>query len=102
MAGKAMKVPGHDHPISIDANPSHVVVTVGGKVIADTHNPLPLRESSYPPFQYTPRRDVYMPGPTPTQHPPLCPERGAAPYHTPPGGGGRSGNGDPPPPAGML
>ena len=30
MAGKAMKVPGPDHPISIDANPSRVVVTVGG------------------------------------------------------------------------
>ena len=36
MADKPMKIPGPDHPISIDANPSRVAVTVGGKVIADT------------------------------------------------------------------
>jgi hypothetical protein len=33
MADKPMKIPGPDHPISIDADPSRVVVTVGGKVI---------------------------------------------------------------------
>ena len=35
MADKPMKIPGPDHPISIEANPSRVVVKVGGKVIAD-------------------------------------------------------------------
>ena len=44
MADKAMKIPGPDHPISIDVNPSRVVVTVGGKVIADTRDALTLRE----------------------------------------------------------
>jgi hypothetical protein len=34
MADKPMKIPGPDHPISIDANPSRVVVTGGGNVIA--------------------------------------------------------------------
>jgi hypothetical protein len=43
MADKPMKVPGPDHPVSIDANPSRVVVTVGGRVIADTHD---VRSSS--------------------------------------------------------
>jgi uncharacterized protein (DUF427 family) len=35
MTDKMMKIPGPDHPISIEPNPSRVVVTVGGKVIAD-------------------------------------------------------------------
>ena len=60
MADKPMKIPGPDHPISIDANPSRVVVTVGGKVIADTRDALTLREASYPAVQYIPRRDVDM------------------------------------------
>jgi hypothetical protein len=33
MADKPMKIPGPDHPVSIDANPSRVVVTVGGNVL---------------------------------------------------------------------
>jgi hypothetical protein len=36
MPDKLMKIPGPNHPISIEANPSRVVVTVGGKGIADT------------------------------------------------------------------
>lgn len=47
-----MKIPGPDHPITIDANPSRVVVKVGGKIIADTSDALTLREVSYPPVQY--------------------------------------------------
>ena len=46
MADKPIKIPGPDHPILIDANPSRVVVTVGGKVIADTRDALTLREAS--------------------------------------------------------
>jgi len=54
MTDKPMKIPGPDHPISIDANPSRVVVTVAGKVIADTRNALTLREASYPAFSTSP------------------------------------------------
>ena len=57
---KIMKIAGPDHPISIEANPSRVVVKVGGKVIADTSDALTLREASYPAVQYIPRRDVDM------------------------------------------
>jgi hypothetical protein len=32
MTDKRMKVPGPDHPITIEANPTRVVVTVGGKL----------------------------------------------------------------------
>jgi uncharacterized protein (DUF427 family) len=92
MAGKAMKVPGPDHPISIDANPSHVVVTVGGKVIADTHNALTLREASYPPVQYIPRRDIDMTALTRSEHTTHCPYKGDASYYSIPAGGDRSVN----------
>jgi uncharacterized protein (DUF427 family) len=47
MTDKPVKIPGPDHPISIEANPSRVVVKVGGKIIADTSAALTLREASY-------------------------------------------------------
>ena len=37
---KRMKIPGPDHPISIEANTSRVLVKVGGQVIADTRDAL--------------------------------------------------------------
>ena len=73
MADKPKKIPGPDHPISIDANPSRVVVTVGGKVIADTRDALTLREASYPAVQYIPRRDVEMAALTRSEHTTYCP-----------------------------
>ena len=45
MTDKPIKIPGPDHPISVEANPSRVVVKVGGKIIADTHDALTLREA---------------------------------------------------------
>ncbi len=56
MADKAMKIPGPDHPISIETSPSRVVVKVGGRVIADTSNALTLREASYPAVHRAPER----------------------------------------------
>jgi len=35
----------HDHPSSIRCNPARVVVSVAGRVVADTHNTLTLRET---------------------------------------------------------
>ena len=46
MADKLIKIPGPEHPISVEANPSRVVVKVAGKIIADTHDALTLREAS--------------------------------------------------------
>ena len=58
MKEKPIKLPGPDHPISIERNPARVVVSVAGHVIADTRNALKLREADYPPVQYIPREDV--------------------------------------------
>jgi hypothetical protein len=76
MADKLMKIPGPDHPISIHANPSRVVVRVGGKVIADTRDALTLREASYPAVQYIPRRDVDMAALKRSEHTTYCPYKG--------------------------
>lgn len=57
---KTIKIPGPDHPISIERNPRRVVVSLAGKTIADTTNALILREANYPAVQYIPRKDVDM------------------------------------------
>jgi len=92
MADKPIKLPGPDHPITIEANPSRVVVTVSGKVIADTLDALILRETSYPAVQYIPRRDVDMAALTRSEHTTYCPYKGDASYYSIPAGGDRSLN----------
>ena len=90
--GRTVKRPGPDHPITIERNPSRVVVTIGGKIIADTKNALTLREAAYPPVQYIPRRDVDMAALTRTDHTSYCPYKGDASYYSIPLGGDRSVN----------
>jgi uncharacterized protein (DUF427 family) len=43
MTKKPIKIPGPDHPITAEPNPSRVIVTLAGKVIADTARALTLR-----------------------------------------------------------
>jgi uncharacterized protein (DUF427 family) len=92
MADKLMKISGPDHPISIEPNRSRVVVKVGGKIIANTNDALTLREASYPPVQYIPRRDVDMAALTRSEHMTYCPYKGDASYYSIPAGGDRSLN----------
>lgn len=92
MAQKPTKIPGPDHPISIEKNPSRVVVTVDGKVIADTRDALTLREADYPSVHYIPRRDVDMTALARSQHTTYCPYKGDASYYSIPAGGDRSLN----------
>jgi uncharacterized protein (DUF427 family) len=92
MADRLIKIPNPDHPISIEGNPSRVVVKVGGKIIADTSDALTLREASYPPVQYIPRRDVDMAALTRSGHTTYCPYKGDASYYSIPVGGDRSIN----------
>jgi uncharacterized protein (DUF427 family) len=92
MTNKSIKIPGPDHPITIEANPSRVVVRVGGEIIADTNNALTLREASYPLVQYIPRRDVDMDALTRSEDTTYCPYKGDASYYSVPIGGDRSRN----------
>ena len=45
MADKQIKQPGPDHRITIEPNPARVVVSVAGRVLADTQNALTLHEA---------------------------------------------------------
>lgn len=92
MTAKPMKRPGPDHPIAIGPNPARVVVSVAGRVIADTRNALTLREASYPAVQYIPRKDVDMSLLARTDHATYCPYKGDSAYYSIPAGGDRSVN----------
>ena len=46
MKEKQIKLPGPDHPISIQRNPARIVVSAAGRVVADTRNALALREAA--------------------------------------------------------
>ena len=92
MPEKTQRVPGPDHPITIEHNPAHITVSVGGRVVADTRDALTLREASYPPVQYIPRKDVNMSLLERTQHSTYCPYKGDASYYSILNGGAKSVN----------
>lgn len=90
MSAKAILIPGPDHPVTIVRNPKRVVVTLGGKVIADTTEALTLQEASYPAVQYIPRKDADMAVLTPTETSSYCPYKGTASYFSIAAGGKQS------------
>ena len=87
---KTIKIPGPDHPITIERNPARVVVTVAGRVIADTREALTLSEAQYSAVQYIPRKDVHMTLLSRTDRATYCPYKGDASYFSIPMGGERS------------
>jgi uncharacterized protein (DUF427 family) len=87
---KPIKIPGPDHPISIERKASRVIVSVAGRVIADTREALTLSEAHYPAIQYIPRKDVDMTLLTRTDRTTYCPYKGDAGYFIIPVGGERS------------
>ena len=91
-AAKPVKIPGPDHPITIERNPAHIVVTLAGRVVADTRDALTLREAAYPAVQYIPRKDVDMALLARTDHATYCPYKGDCSYYSIPLGGERSKN----------
>jgi uncharacterized protein (DUF427 family) len=92
MQAKSIKLPGPDHPITIEPNPARVTVSLAGRIIADTREALTLREASYPAVQYIPRKDVDMALLQRTDHATYCPYKGDCAYYSIPSGGKRSAN----------
>jgi uncharacterized protein (DUF427 family) len=90
MSDKIIRTPGPDHPITVKPNPGRVVVTVSGKIVADTRAALTLREASYPPVQYIPRDDVDMRALVRSTTTSYCPYKGDASYFSISAGGERS------------
>jgi len=87
---KPIKIPGPDHPISVQRSPSRVIVSAAGRVIADTREALTLSEAHYPPVQYIPRKDVDMALLARTDRTTYCPYKGDASYFSIPLGGARA------------
>ncbi len=92
MTAKAVKIPGPDHPITIERSAARITVSLGGRVLADSKDALVLREAAYPPVLYIPRKDVEMALLERTDHASYCPYKGDAAYYSIPSGGERSAN----------
>ena len=92
MTERPIKVPGPQHPITIEAHRGRIVVTAAGRVVADSVRALTLREASYPPVHYVPRDDVDMSMLQRTGHATYCPFKGDCAYYSIPAGGERSVN----------
>jgi uncharacterized protein (DUF427 family) len=92
MTSKVIKIPGPNHPITIEANSSRVIVSVGDRVVADTLKALTLREAAYPAVQYIPRKDVDMSMLQRTDHTTHCPYKGDCAYFSIPVAGQKAVN----------
>jgi uncharacterized protein (DUF427 family) len=89
---KTIKIPGPDHPITIERSSDRVVIKVAGRVVAETRDALTLREAGYPPVHYIPRKDVDMALLQRTDHSTYCPYKGDCAYFSIPLGVERSTN----------
>ena len=89
---RPVKHPGADHAITIVASPNPIVVTLAGRVIADTARALVLRETSHAPVLYIPREDIDMALLMRSDHATYSPHKGDCAYYSVLVGGQRSVN----------
>jgi uncharacterized protein (DUF427 family) len=82
MATRQPRIPGADHPITIERTGLRVVARVGTHVVADTTRALTLREAGYPPVQYIPLDDVDQTMLAPSDTRTYCPYKGHASYYS--------------------
>jgi uncharacterized protein (DUF427 family) len=90
--GKPIRLPGPDHPITIEPNPARVLVRAGEEILADTRAALTLREAGYPAVQYIPLADVERSLLEPSEHSSYCPFKGEASYYSVPSLGAQGEN----------
>jgi uncharacterized protein (DUF427 family) len=77
-----MKIPGPEHPITVERNPKRVRVMFNGHVVADTSDALTLKEVTLAPVFYIPREDADMSLFERTAHATHCPYKGDAAYYS--------------------
>jgi uncharacterized protein (DUF427 family) len=92
METKSIKPPGSAHRITIEPSPARIIVSVAGRIIADTRNALTLRETGYAAVHYIPQKDVDMTLLVRTDHHTYCPYKGDCAYYSIPLGRDRSSN----------
>ena len=90
MPDRPVLKPSEKHPITVTPTAGRVVVTVGGKVVADTRASLTLQESTYPAVQYVPLTDVDESLLERTATESYCPFKGDASYYSIPAGGDKA------------
>jgi uncharacterized protein (DUF427 family) len=80
METRTRRIPGREHPITIEPAGQRIIVRMGDRVVADTTAALTLREAGYQSVHYIPIKDVdqtlLRPSPTST----YCPYKGDASY----------------------
>jgi uncharacterized protein (DUF427 family) len=75
-----MKIPGPDHPITLEPSRKRLRAAFAHHVIADTDDALILKEADYPPVVYFPMDDVDMGFLSKTERQTTCPYKGLASY----------------------
>ncbi|MDY6998669.1 MAG: DUF427 domain-containing protein [Actinomycetota bacterium] len=81
MTDRPELTPTAAHPITVEPTGRHVVVRVGGDLVAETDAALTLREASYPAVQYIPLSDVATGQLTCSDTTTYCPYKGDASYY---------------------
>jgi uncharacterized protein (DUF427 family) len=82
MDTREQKIPGPNHPITIEATGRRIVVRARGVVVADSTAALTLHEAGYPPVHYFPIGDVEQRWLRPSSTSTYCPYKGDASYYS--------------------
>jgi uncharacterized protein (DUF427 family) len=77
---REIKIPGPDHPITVEPSPDRVIVRAGGQTVADSTATLVLQEANYPPVRYIPLTDVDKALLASSDSSTYCPYKGEASY----------------------
>jgi uncharacterized protein (DUF427 family) len=77
-----MKVPGPDHPISIEQSANRVQIIFNGRTVAESDRALTLYEAGHPPRLYVPRKDADMSLFERSARTSHCPYKGDAAYYS--------------------
>jgi uncharacterized protein (DUF427 family) len=76
-----VKIPGPDHPITIEPVAQRVTVRAGDRIVAESKAALRMQEASYPPVFYIPLADVDQTLLTRSDSHTYCPYKGTASYY---------------------
>jgi uncharacterized protein (DUF427 family) len=82
METRTPKIPGRDHPITIEPAGQRIIVRAGDQVVADTTAAVTLREAGYRPVHYIPIKDVDQTMLRPSSTSTYCPYKGDASYYS--------------------
>jgi uncharacterized protein (DUF427 family) len=79
---REIKIPGPDHPITVERSSDRVIVRAGRTTLADSTATLVLQEANYPPVRYIPLTDVDETLLASSDTSTYCPYKGDASYRS--------------------